>query len=231
MNFATKLLFSASLAFASLSASAALSPTYDSFGTLAGATFGGTGIPNNAVAIDTFTGKNLFGQNTGTITLGLTVTPRYGNPAVTNNGQGVFNATAGVDRTSAGSILDQLAMWNIGYYISGATSSNFYTYKLLLDVDPSSNENFKTLYLSANTQDSINIGSFVNELLGGYTFDPTRTGQYSLILEAVQFGTNNIVGMASVLVNVNAVPEPGSLALAGLALAGLATVGRRRRKA
>ncbi|WP_077034997.1 PEP-CTERM sorting domain-containing protein [Pelomonas sp. KK5] len=225
-----KFLTAAALATASLSASASLTPAYDTFGTLSAATFGGTGISNKAVAIDTFTGRNLIGQSTGTITLGLTATSRYANqPSVSNNGAGVFYATAGVDKTSPLSILDQLATWNLDFYIGGATSSNPYVYKLLVDVDPSAGENFKTFYLGANSQDSWNLGAASLELLGGYSFNPTRTGDYSVVLEAVNMFTGSVAGSTSILVDVRNVPEPASLALVGVALIGLAASARRRR--
>ncbi len=55
---------------------APISPTFDTFGTLSGATFGGTGIPNNAVAITRITSG---GYN---ITLGLTAHGRFFNPPI-----------------------------------------------------------------------------------------------------------------------------------------------------
>ncbi len=231
MNFASKLLLTASLAFASLSASASLTPVYDTFGTLAAANFGGTGISNKAVAIDTFTGKNIIGQSTGTITLGLTVTARYANQTVTNNGAGVFYAAAGVDQTNASSISQELATWNIDYYIGGATSSNLYVYTLLFDIDPSVNENFKSITLGANTQNSTNLGFDLAEFFYGYSFDPALSGQYGFILQASNIFTGSVVGMTSILLNVgsNKVPEPTSLALMALGLIGVAAVSRRRK--
>ena len=68
-----------------------ITPTYnDSFGTLSGATFGGSGIPNNAVAISTYTD-----DSGNVVTLGLTATPRYSAPAVGNDNAGTFYAMPG----------------------------------------------------------------------------------------------------------------------------------------
>src|SRR5215469_8414331 len=68
-----------------------------SFGTLSGATFGGTGIPNNAVEITTVNTTPNGNGASDTITLGLTATPRYQNPALGNNLAGTFSATAGAN--------------------------------------------------------------------------------------------------------------------------------------
>ena len=73
-------------------ARADLTPEFTTFGPLPGATFGGSGIPNDAVAITTIV------DGTTTITLGLTAHQRFASPAVTNNGAGVFTAQAGVFR-------------------------------------------------------------------------------------------------------------------------------------
>ena len=79
------------------------------FGTLPGATFGGSGIPNNAVMISE------LAYGTGTITLGLTAHQRYSNPAPENDGAGNFWAKAGGD---AGNGEPGYALWNVGYYSS-----------------------------------------------------------------------------------------------------------------
>ncbi|MBC8126351.1 MAG: hypothetical protein H8M99_04285, partial [Gloeobacteraceae cyanobacterium ES-bin-144] len=95
---------------ASLSA-ISITPSFDSFGTLAAATFAGTGIPNDSVAISTF----------GTTTLGLTAHQRYDNPALSNDGAGTFAAGVGNDAAHG---QPTYAIWNFGFYYSGIDSGN-----------------------------------------------------------------------------------------------------------
>ena len=54
-------------------------PTFDTFGPLPAATFGGSGIPNDSVAISTH-----VIDGGPTITLGLTAHQRFFNPPLTN---------------------------------------------------------------------------------------------------------------------------------------------------
>lgn len=86
-------------------------PVYDTFGPLTGANFGGTGIPNDTVAISSqfYDGDNL-------ITVAMNATQRYDNPVVTNNGAGTFYAGTGsnIKGPGAGTLG---ALWNWNYYI------------------------------------------------------------------------------------------------------------------
>jgi len=83
-----KTLFTLALmAAATASQAAPVSPFYTTFGNLAGATFGGSGIPTDPTAITTANG----------VTLGLTAFGRYANPSLTNDGAGTFTATPGAN--------------------------------------------------------------------------------------------------------------------------------------
>jgi hypothetical protein len=210
MNKLFRVTLASSVVMAAASTMAApVTPTFDTFGTLAGATFGGSGIPNTAVAI-----TNLSG-----VTLGLTATQRYAQPAVTNNGAGVFHAVNGA--YSAG---DNLARWNFDYYVGG-TNVSAYTYKLLADFDPVANNDESTYtdisaYLTQSLQGSENLG-FGTDFS---QFDPNRAGQYGFVLAAYD-SSGAEVGRSAILVNV---PEPASLALVGVALLGAGMARRRK---
>jgi len=210
------------LALAASSAFAGNVVQYDTFGSLSAATFGGSGIPNNAVAITTLANG---------VILGLSATQRYsGNPAPTNNGAGVFQAVSGA--YGAG---DNLARWNFDFYVGGA-NFNDYTYKLFGDYSAaigdadSSYLNISADFLEAPDSTNPNVPNTIqnSENMGFGTefaqFDPGAAGQYGFYLAAFDRAGAEI-GRSAILVNV---PEPGTLALAGLALVGMASLRRRK---
>lgn len=102
------------------------------------------------------------------------------------------------------------------------------TLTLKIDTDPSAAVNLVALPSNPATP-SVGFISwnmempFLAPLLGGYNFNPFAPSSTAFTLEI----SRGIDVLASSSVTVN-VPEPGSLALAGIALAGLA--GLRRRK-
>ena len=214
---------------AGLGVPAAASPVFDSFGALPEATFGGTGIPNDAVAVSTFE-LSTADQSTVTVKFGLTATQRFFNPPVGNDGAGTFLAGTGANFGGPGDPSSLLgAKWNFGYFI-GLTGGTFAdiadiaTIELLYDTSPDGldfgvwdlSASIAALGLSGSSvfEDSQNLlFSFLNTGIPGFitppstAFDADAAGTYSFELVATD-GNSNRVGLTAI--DVRTVPEPAS---------------------
>ena len=221
-------LFTSAVAFAS--------PSFDTFGSLPAATFGGSGNPNSSVAIST----------AGSLTLALSAQQRYSNPALTNDGAGTYFATAGQNDGLVGK--GQGALWNFDYYINNTTTAaaDPFTYTLeygkvggtVYSLDPLGiadngavsgfgGQNSQNLLFPA--YGTILGYQFNNFVLSG-DFDPTENAvyQFDLIAKDANLTEQARVG---ILVNVsggNSVPDGGSSSvLLGVALLGLVAFRRK----
>lgn len=223
------------LAFCASAIASPIDPTFTTFGKLNGATFGGTGIPNTAVAITTIANG---GHN---FTLGLTATPRYSNPAIENDGAGTFWAVSGGDVAHN---KPSYARWNVDYYVNIDPNLGLfdnYSVRLYYDKNPAADNDVTSFRTLGETQNSDNLG-YGGSILGftwgfpGGTFDPNAIGEYSFAL--VLFNGTTELGRSAINVNVNetgkkplaAVPDGGSsLVLLGIALTGLGSIARFRK--
>ena len=226
---------------------------YQTFGTLP-VTFGGSGIPNDAVAA-----SSVFVDGTTSITLGLTAHGRYSNPTVTNNGAGVFFAgpgsNCGISTDPVGCpSSNQGALWNFGFFfgVSGPGANLYdYDFKLYYDFDPAANTpvgslgviDINALITAAGgdpttmtvAQDSENLlFTFLSVPLAGVitppggSFDPNALGEYSFYITATTKGAFP-APVGTVGIDVNIVPVPPAVWLFGSGLLGLVGIARRKK--
>ena len=219
------------------------SPLYDTFGPLDDATFGGTGIPNQEVAI-----SSQFSNGASTITVAMSATQRYNNPALTNDGAGTYFAGAG-SNTPPGTSTEG-ALWNFNYYINIDSTTEtladyditlFYDFNPAFDNGPAGlgtinvtnailggpapttttlvedSQNLMFSYLASD------ITGLINAPAG--SFNPNALGEYNFGISVGQSGW----GVENVRMDVQVVPIPTAVWLFGSGLLGLAGIARRKK--
>lgn len=211
------LIAAAVLALSSISASAiTIDPTYQTFGTLSAADFGGTGIPNTSVAVTKVAG--------GTTVLGLSASARYNNPTVTNDGAGTFFATAGNDAAHGE---PDYAQWNFNFYVGGPLLPVYPVVKLYYDSNPAVGNNVSDYFLiPLSAQNSWNLGmNFING-----AFNPSVAGEYDFAIVAEDTFSGKELGRVAITVKVAGASVPDTattMSLIGLSMVGLVALRRR----
>lgn len=227
-------------------------PIFDTFGPLDQATFGGTGIPNEEVAVST-----QIVDGDVTITVAMSATQRFSNPAVTNDGAGTYFAGTGSNFGGAGESAFEGALWNFNYYIdvegaNGATPVIAdYQFDLYYDFDPAEDNALASLGLINLTagilgsptpgitllEDSQNLmfGFLASPIPGLVTppagsFNPNLNGEYNFAIQVSNSGGFNLETVAiDVQVSNSAViPEPSTGLLLLMAIGGLVQTRAKR---
>ncbi|MEO1584673.1 MAG: hypothetical protein AAFR96_08890 [Planctomycetota bacterium] len=221
-------------------------PVFDEFGPLPQATFGGQGIPNDEVAAST---QFVDGENT--LTIALSATQRFSNPALGNDGAGTYFATPGSNFGGGGESGTLGALWNFNFYLDvegpGSPALTDYQIDFFYDFDPGADTPLGSL-----GQSNVTAGIFADPMIANDTdllegsqnalfgflaldfpglqtapaigsFDPNALGEYSFLL---QVSRADGFALESVAIDVVVVPVPAS---AGLLVAGGVLAARRRR--
>ncbi|MEM9253456.1 MAG: PEP-CTERM sorting domain-containing protein [Planctomycetota bacterium] len=209
-------------------------PIFDDFGPFPQATFGGSGIPNDAVAFS----EQIANDDT-MVTIALAASQRFTNPPLGNDGAGTYFATPGSNAPNG----TLGALWNFNSYVEidgGGETIEDFEVSLLYDMDPAFNTPVADLgvidisgfialtdpgqTLTQGSQnllfDFLNIGAPFVTPPPSAPFDPNALGEYTFAITVSQDG----LPVETVAINVVVVPEPA----AALMLAGLGVFALRR---
>lgn len=233
-------LFAGAMLLGGTAVASTIDPQFNTFGSLPDATFGGTGIQNDHVAVTTIQ------DGANTITLGLAAHGRF-TGALANDGAGTYFALPGesASGTPGG------ATWNFDYYVNidGPGTLEDYQFTLHYTFDPAEGTSdaehgvldFNEVFtLDPNTDpgdvskfegsQNLNFGyladgslPFIDAPAGA--FDLYAIGQYSFALRAWNMD-GALLGESGMHVQVIPLPAPVWMGLAGLA--GVVVMRRRR---
>jgi hypothetical protein len=224
----------AGICAASLS-SASANNVSTSFGPMPGATFGGSGIPNDWVEMTTISGISDLSVQAGSdnLTIGLSAHARFSVGDLANNHAGTYYADPGTQLNSHGT---PLALWNFDFDInSSAGFVSRYRYVLTYGLEGGSSTTLNPL--TAFTDNTGAPGSAQNSenlafaTLGGpIGFNPDASGIYDFTIDAYEGDT--LLGSDTIHVNVGNVPEVSSTApLLAAGFIGLLILKKRAAKA
>ena len=216
---------------------AIIEPTFQYFGALEVATFGGTDMPNDAVAVTTYELPN----DGGVIVLGLAAHGRY-EYGETHDNAGTYTVEAGwYDETMYASI------WNFDFYVSVPNLDVLASYSIDLlydfDANPGTDETDHGVWSMSDTllyygatlyEDSQNCAfDFLADGVPGFivppptaTYDPIAEGEYTFALVLRDVSSGGQVGRSAI--RVNAVPDVGSTLALMLTAVGSLGLGIRR---
>ncbi len=226
-------------------------PVFDYFGSLSEATFGGTDIPNDEVSVAQ---QFSFLGDPGEITIALSATQRFFNPALTNDGLGTYFAGAGSNFGGPGSTsTTEGSLWNFNYFIrvesltAATVKLSDYQIDLYYDFDPATNDlndltgmgkiDITAGLLGAASTSTLEEGSqnllfgFLETGVPGLVTPPTSVTSFdpNALGEYTFAITVSKAGfpVESVAMDVQVVPVPAAAWLFGSALGLLAWVRRR----
>lgn len=239
----------------SAAGAAPITPVFQTFGNLSGATFGGNGIPTRFTAFSDF-----VDPTTGdTLRIGLSATKRFNNSALGNDGAGTYIARTGQNDGTPGSTAGTLgAVWNFNTYLevidTGSAGSLLLTdldLTLLYDFDPAAGTD-ETAHGTVDvdgviaatfaappfplppnfltlSQDSQNLDFEFLADVPDSPFITAPAGSFDPFATGeYTFALRSPIGEVAIAVTVEEVPLPPALPLAALGMLMLGAAARRR---